>query len=98
MATDELPHRERGTQMAHALLERREALRINEDLELELEDVMKEFVALAARVFDLVGLATRGPNGHTWLTDLPSRENGSAFYQELRALAKYCAERKRLVG
>lgn len=93
LATDAIPHRERSTQLAHALLERREAMQLLELFEMSDETKLKEFVWLESRVFELCTLATRGPNGHSWLTDLPQRENGSPFYQALRSLAKELAER-----
>ena len=78
------------------ILERREALDLLEESADVIETILQEFIGLESRVFELVGLATRSKNGHSWLLDLPLRENGSEFYQRLHALAKYCRGRTRI--
>jgi len=95
-ATDALPARDhsRGGHMIH---ERREALDLLDEAKAAIETERKEFGGLVSRVFELVTKATRGPNGHTWLIDLPLRENGSEFYQFMRSLAKWLAERTKAI-
>ena len=73
--------------------ERRKLREMNEDLEAALESATKEFIGLESRLFEVVGLAVRGPNGHAWMTDFPARENASAFYQKLREIVRWAAER-----
>lgn len=93
--TDALSHRHHE-RMHNLLDERKEALQLVRELVASSEAKMKEFVALESRVFELAGLAVRGPNGHTWISDFPEREKASLFYQALRALVKWMAERSRI--
>jgi len=91
-ATDSLSHRDHD-RMHNVLAERREALQLIAKLEAKAEAQTKEFASLVSRVFELAGLAVRGPNGHAWMRDFPHKENASEFYQALRALVKWITGR-----
>ncbi len=80
---------------AHILLEWQEAMQLLEEFETRDEAMRKEYIGLESRAFELAGLAVRGPNGHNWMKDFPQREKASEFYQKLRELVKWAAERSR---
>ena len=94
LVTDQLSHRDHD-RMHNLLDERKEALRLLREHIVKSEAQTLEFAGLESRVFELVGLLVRGPNGHDWRKDLPPWTNPSEFYQKAKALAKWAVGRSR---
>lgn len=91
-ATDVLSARD-PMRAANQVLERREALQLARAQNLKMETMAMEFTALSSRVYELATLATRSANGHSWLKDLPHKENATGFYQALRSLIRFLLSR-----
>jgi len=83
--------------MDRVLHERLQALVLLEEAETALQTAQQECIGFESRLFELAAQVSRGPNGHAWMKDLPERENASKFYQLLRELVRWRAERTKAI-